>query len=78
METRRFILALSLSLLVFVGYMRFFAPKPPEKPIVPETTKQDVSQETPAQTQKPVRAAAVAAKIEPAAKGHDILIEPIW
>ena len=75
METRRFILALSLSLLVFVGYMRFFAPKPPEKPIVPETTKQDIAHETPAQTQKPVRAAAVAAKIEPAAKGHDILIE---
>ena len=75
METRRFILALSLSLLVFVGYMRFFAPKPPEKPIIPETTKQDVSQETPAQMQKPVRAAAVAAKIEPAATGHDILID---
>lgn len=75
METRRFILALSLSLLVFVGYMRFFAPKLPEKPSVPETTKQDVSQETPAQTQKPVRASAVAAKIEPAAKGHDIIIE---
>ncbi len=75
METRRFILALSLSLLVFVGYMRFFAPKPPEKPIVPETTKQDVSQETPARTQKPVRAADVAAKIKPAAKGHDIIIE---
>jgi len=75
METRRFILALSLSLLVFVGYMRFFAPKPPEQPIVPETTKQDIAHETPAQMQKPVRAAAVAAKIEPAAKGHDILIE---
>ncbi len=59
METRRFILALSLSLLVFVGYMRFFAPKPPERPIVPETTKQDVSRETPAQTQKPVQAATV-------------------
>jgi len=75
METRRFILALSLSLLVFVGYVRFFAPKPPEKPIVPETTKQEVPRETPAPTQTPVRAAAVAAKIEPAAKGRDIIIE---
>ncbi len=75
METRRFILALSLSLLVFVGYMRFFAPKPPEKPIIPETSKQEVSQETPMQTQKPVRASVVAARIEPAAVGHDIIIE---
>jgi YidC/Oxa1 family membrane protein insertase len=75
METRRFILALSLSLLVFVGYMRFFAPKPPEKPIVPAATNQEVAQESPALTQKPVRASAVAAKIAPAAEGHDILIE---
>ena len=29
METRRFILALSLSLLVFLGYVKYFEPKPP-------------------------------------------------
>lgn len=35
METRRFILALSLSLLVFLVYVRFFTPKPPEHPVQP-------------------------------------------
>jgi hypothetical protein len=46
METRRFILALSLSLLVFVGYMRFFAPQPPVKPAapVPVQAKQEAVQ----------------------------------
>ena len=41
METRRFILALSLSLIVFLVYVRFFAPKPPEKPPVPEQAQQE-------------------------------------
>ncbi|MCK9418206.1 MAG: membrane protein insertase YidC [Nitrospirae bacterium] len=73
METRRFILALSLSLLVFVGYMRFFAPKLPEKPAAPVQAQQEAAPEQPAQ--KPVRAAALAAKIEQAARGRDIIIE---
>ncbi len=71
METRRFILALSLSLLVFVVYMRFFAPKPPEKPIAPLQTKQEETQEKP--EQKPVH--SVAAKIEQAVRGRDIIID---
>jgi YidC/Oxa1 family membrane protein insertase len=73
METRRFILALSLSLLVFVGYIRFFAPKPPEKPAAPVQTKQEATKEQPAQ--EPVRASALAAKIEQAARGRDIIID---
>ncbi len=73
METRRFILALSLSLLVFVGYMRFFAPKPPEKPAAPVQAKQETAQEQP--VQKPLRDVAVAAKIEQAARGRDIIID---
>jgi len=73
METRRFILALSLSLLVFVGYMRFFAPKPPEKPAAPVQELQEVAKEQPAQ--KPVSAVGMAAKIEQAARGRDIIIE---
>ena len=36
METRRFILALSLSLVVFLVYVRFFAPEPPVKAAGPE------------------------------------------
>jgi len=73
METRRFILALSLSLLVFVGYMRFFAPKPPDKPAAPVQAQRESAQEQPAQ--KPLRSVALAAKIEQAARGHDIIIE---
>jgi YidC/Oxa1 family membrane protein insertase len=73
METRRFILALSLSLLVFVGYIRFFAPKPPEKPVAPVQAKQETAQEQPSQA--PLPAVSLAAKIEPAAAGRDIIIE---
>jgi len=73
METRRFILALSLSLLVFVGYMRFFAPKPPEKPAAPVQAQQEKAQEQPAPTPPP--AVGLAAKIEQAAAGRDIIIE---
>jgi YidC/Oxa1 family membrane protein insertase len=73
METRRFILALSLSLLVFVGYMRFFAPKPPEKPAAPVQAQQEPAKEQPAQ--KPLRDVALAAKIEQAVRGRDIVIE---
>lgn len=72
METRRFILALSLSLLVFLVYMRFFAPKPPQTPVVPETAKQEAAQEKQAPKPQP---AAVASKIELAAEGKDITVE---
>ena len=76
METRRFILALSLSLLVFLVYVRFFAPKPPEKPAVPETAKEEMSPQKPAEpTHSSVRPEAVAAKIEQAAAGREIVIE---
>ena len=76
METRRFILALSLSLLVFLLYVRFFAPKMPEKPIVPETSKE---QSTPQAAAGPARQTAhpeaAAAKIKQATAGRDIVIE---
>lgn len=75
METRRFILAFSISLIVFVVYIRFFAPAPPEKPVVPETAKQAAAADTPMQTSAPVPATRLAAKIEQAAKGRDILVE---
>jgi YidC/Oxa1 family membrane protein insertase len=73
METRRFILALSLSLIVFVLYVRFFAPKPPQNPPVPESAEQAV-----VQPEKPALAGArrtASAKIEEAARGRDIVIE---
>ncbi|HUJ16469.1 MAG TPA: membrane protein insertase YidC [Nitrospirota bacterium] len=76
METRRFILALSLSLIVFVLYVRFFAPKPPEMPAVPERAQQQAAQE---KAEKPatatLAAGAVATRIVPAVKGKDIVVE---
>jgi YidC/Oxa1 family membrane protein insertase len=73
METQRFILALSLSLVVFVVYIKFFAPKPPETPVVPEAPRQEAVREK--ETQKIARPQAVVAKIEPAAKGREIIVE---
>ncbi len=77
METRRFILALSLSLIVFLVYVRFFAPKPPEEAPVPETAKQEAVQPRPEKQERPATTlpGAAAAKIVPAASGRDIVVE---
>ncbi len=77
METRRFVLALSLSLIVFLVYVRFFAPKPPEKPPVPQEQQQAAP---PLKAEKPSAPAptvpeSVGKKITPASKGKDIVIE---
>jgi YidC/Oxa1 family membrane protein insertase len=74
METRRFIMALSLSLLVFVAYMRFFAPTPPEKPVLPETGSQEEAQKKPVRME-PFHATAMVENIEQADKGRDIIVE---
>jgi YidC/Oxa1 family membrane protein insertase len=76
METRRFIFALSLSLLVFLVYVRFFAPKPPEKPAVSETTKEEMSREKAAEpARSSIYPGAAASKIEQAVAGKEIIIE---
>ena len=76
METRRFILALSLSLLVFLVYVRFFAPKPPEMPVEQESATQEAVPPKAEQTARPaVSPEAVAAKITQAAAGKDIVVE---
>ncbi len=76
METRRFIFALSLSLIVFLVYVRFFAPKPPQKPAPKETAKQETALPKEEQPARPaVRSGAAAAKIEEAAQGKDIIVE---
>jgi YidC/Oxa1 family membrane protein insertase len=77
METRRFILALSLSLIVFIVYVRFFAPKPPQKPVSPATT---VTEAVKPEAQRPAaktvtQPAAVAGRIEQAVRGKDIVVE---
>jgi len=76
METRRFIIALSLSLLVFLVYVRFFAPKLPEKPAVPETTKEAMPEQKPEEVARPSKHPETAAsKIEQAVAGREIVIE---
>ena len=74
METRRFILALSLSLIVFVLYMRFFAPPPPKPVAPPVKAAQELAKDQPVAT-NPVLSGAAAAKIAPAVKGRDIIVE---
>ena len=75
MESKNLIIAISLSLLVFIGYVQFFAP-PPQKPVVPvDSAEQAAAQPQTAQSVKAVKPAVVAAKIQQAAKGKDILIE---
>jgi YidC/Oxa1 family membrane protein insertase len=76
METRRFILALSLSLVVFLLYVKFFAPTPPESPPAAEAPKEDVAQKKTEKSSAPTtQPTAVAAKIEKAAEGKDIVVE---
>ncbi len=74
METRNFILALSLSLLVFIVYLGFFAPKQPETPVVPEAAKQEQTQEKPLPLQKD-KTGLVATQIKQASKGKEIFVE---
>ncbi len=77
METRRFILALSLSLIVFLVYVRFFAPEPSVKGPVPEAPMEEKAVEkTEKQASQPaLTPEAAAARIEQAAKGREIVIE---
>ena len=76
METRRFILALSLSLIVFLVYVRFFAPKPPEKPPVPEARQEAPASPKAEKQETPVvHQGEAAKKIVTASAGRDIVIE---
>ncbi|NTW67616.1 MAG: membrane protein insertase YidC, partial [Nitrospirae bacterium] len=75
METRRYILAIGLSMLVLVVYLRFFGPSPVEQaPPQPQTAQSEaVAEKAPAP--KPQPAATVAKSIAVAAKGRDIVID---
>ena len=75
METRRFILALSLSLIVFVVYVRFFAPQP-QKPEPSAQTQKAQEQGTAQQKAEPISHKTTPVSIViPKATGEDILIE---
>jgi YidC/Oxa1 family membrane protein insertase len=80
METRRFILALSLSLLVFLVYVRFFAPPTPQQKLETiETGQTTTALPREATSSKPAvvrqRPGAFAGSIVPATAGKDIVIE---
>ena len=76
METRRYVLAIGLSMLVLIGYMQFIAPQPVERPAPqPEAAASaPVAEKAPAASAKP-KSAAVAKSIAVAAKSRDIIIE---
>ena len=69
-------MALSLSLVVFILYVRFFAPKPPVNQTMPEPAKQEaVTAKTGEPITKAIHPEAVAGGIEQAAKGKIIVVE---
>ena len=76
MESRRYIMAIALSMLVLLVYMNYFAPKPPADLPVPQQAAQQAPavQEQASGTPK-LRPEAVAQTIAVAAKGRDITIE---
>ena len=72
METRRFILALAMSLLVFLVYVRFFAPAPPEQPA------QEPVREAPREVAPSVAPSfpePASMTFRPPSKGKDIIVE---
>ncbi len=74
METRRYVLAIGLSMLVLMTYFRFFAPQPVEQaPPEPQpAARKTVEEKAPAPRLRP---AGVPAVIPVATKGRDIVIE---
>ncbi|HTF99928.1 MAG TPA: membrane protein insertase YidC [Nitrospirota bacterium] len=81
METRRFLLAISLSLIIFILYMKFFAPTPPETQPANDATNMAETQKKVAEKREntipePLKSSNPASvKIEKAVAGKDIVIE---
>lgn len=76
METRRYILAIALSMIVLVLYIHFFGPKPGEQPLPQPPAAQREKEAAPEKAAAPaVRPEAIAARIAEAAAGRDIAIE---
>ncbi len=72
METRRFILALALSFMVFLIYVRFFAPAPP--PQQPPAAPAPAAAEKKTAAPEPALDTA-SLRFSPAPRGRDIVIE---
>src|SRR5574340_495013 len=75
MDTKRYILAIGLSMLVLMAYMRFFAPQPIEVPAAPEQQAAATKDKEPATETPKAVPASVAKKIAVASTGKDIVIE---
>jgi YidC/Oxa1 family membrane protein insertase len=79
METRRYILAIGLSMVVLIVYMQFVAPQPPiehppQQPEAASPAPAGKQEAAPTAASKP-KAAAAAKSIAVAVKGRDIVIE---
>lgn len=72
METRRFMLAISLAFIVFWIYTKYFVPQPPRENAPAETAAPHIEPEKKA---PPVKTEAIAATIRKATGGKDIVIE---
>src|SRR5512139_593620 len=77
METRRYILAIALSMIVLVVYMNYFGPKPQVEQPAEQQAAAPVAPAPAAKTEAPkaVRPGQVAKAIAVAAKGRDITVE---
>ena len=76
METRRYIMAIALSMIVLVAYMQYFGPKPPVEQPVPEQTASQPAPKAEQRTEAPkLRPETAAKSISVAAKGRDITVE---
>jgi len=77
METRRYILAIGLSMLVLVVYLRFFGPQPPQQPAGQQPAPQEQQAPEAPKQAEPVKPlpAGTAAKIAAASAGRSIAVE---
>jgi YidC/Oxa1 family membrane protein insertase len=75
METKRYILAIALSMIVLMVYLRFFGPQPTEQSAPQEATpRTETTKEQRTESPKPL-SATLAKGIAVASKGRDITIE---
>jgi len=78
MDTRRYILAIGLSMLVLIAYMRFFAPQPPVEQPAPQHPQQQTAAAQKAEEKAPAphpKTVVAAKAIAVASKSRDIIIE---
>jgi YidC/Oxa1 family membrane protein insertase len=75
METRRYLVAIGLSLLVLLAYLHFFAPPPPKPGEQKPPAETVAPAEPPRSTAPPARPEALAKSIAVASIGREIVVE---